>query len=224
MVSQGDENLAGEVDISSFLGISMVQLASDSEAVKMELTCKAQGELMARHKKLDKTVLLDAAEMLVRERGSHALSLANVAEVANVSKGGIQSNFGTRDNLINALLERWEGTLQNAVVTIRDQSGPSVSEVDIQILASRLAYDQNPEHHKAMMILVTQSDELRSRSRDWFQDKLSKIEKNMLASRHDKLKLLLNDAMFVIQALDFTSLSEQEWKYMLEDLDAKLEH
>ena len=202
----------------------MVQLAPNSEAVKMEPTCKAQGELMARHKKLDRMVLLDAAEMLVRERGSHALSLANVAEIANVSKGGIQSNFGTRDNLINALLERWEGTLQSAVVTISDQAAPSVSELDIQIQASRLAYNQNPDHYKAMMILVTQSDELRARSRDWFRDRLSKVGKDQQASRHDTLKLLLNDAMIAIRALDFTPLSEQEWKNLLEDLDDKLEH
>lgn len=196
----------------------------NSEAVKMKLTCKAQGELMARHKKLDRNALLDAAEMLVRERGSHALSLANVAETANVSKGGIQSNFGTRENLINALLERWEDTLQNAVVTISDQAAPSVSELDIQIQASRLAYNQNPDHYKAMMILVTQSDELRSRSRDWFRDRLSKVEKNKLTSRNDKLKLLLNEAMIAIHALDLASLSEPEWKYLLEDLDAIMEN
>lgn len=50
--------------------------------------------------------LLDAAEVLLCDQGSDALTLAAVAERAGVSKGGLLYHFNTKEALIKAMAER----------------------------------------------------------------------------------------------------------------------
>ncbi|KAB8193705.1 TetR family transcriptional regulator [Nonomuraea phyllanthi] len=50
--------------------------------------------------------LLDAAEELLRDQGSDALTLAAVAERAGVSKGGLLYHYGSKDALIKGMVER----------------------------------------------------------------------------------------------------------------------
>ncbi|MEU0565770.1 TetR/AcrR family transcriptional regulator [Nonomuraea sp. NPDC005983] len=50
--------------------------------------------------------LLDAAEDLLCDQGSAALTLAAVADRAGVSKGGLLYHFSTKEALIKAMVER----------------------------------------------------------------------------------------------------------------------
>ncbi|WP_283134113.1 TetR/AcrR family transcriptional regulator [Rhizohabitans arisaemae] len=50
--------------------------------------------------------LLDAAEAVLCEQGTGALTLAAVAQRAGVSKGGLLYHFNTKEALIEALVER----------------------------------------------------------------------------------------------------------------------
>ncbi|GGS58294.1 TetR family transcriptional regulator [Planobispora rosea] len=50
--------------------------------------------------------LLDAAEDLLSDQGSSALTLAAVAERAGCSKGGLLYHFGTKEALIKGMVER----------------------------------------------------------------------------------------------------------------------
>ncbi|MET8049355.1 MULTISPECIES: TetR/AcrR family transcriptional regulator [unclassified Streptosporangium] len=50
--------------------------------------------------------LLDAAEDLLSDQGSQALTLATVAERAGCSKGGLLYHFSTKEALIKGMVER----------------------------------------------------------------------------------------------------------------------
>ncbi|GAA3004879.1 TetR/AcrR family transcriptional regulator [Streptosporangium longisporum] len=49
---------------------------------------------------------MDAAEDLLGDQGSQALTLATVAERAGCSKGGLLYHFGTKEALIKGMVER----------------------------------------------------------------------------------------------------------------------
>jgi AcrR family transcriptional regulator len=53
--------------------------------------------------------LLDAAAAVVRRDGPQALTLDAVAAEAGVSKGGLLYHYGTKQELIEALVARWLG-------------------------------------------------------------------------------------------------------------------
>ena len=54
-----------------------------------------------------KDKLLNAAGAVVRRDGAQALTLDAVAAEAGVSKGGLLYHFGTKRELIEALVDRW---------------------------------------------------------------------------------------------------------------------
>jgi AcrR family transcriptional regulator len=59
--------------------------------------------------------LLDAAGAVVRRDGPTALTLDAVAHEAGVSKGGLLYHFGTKQELIEALVARWLADFQTDI-------------------------------------------------------------------------------------------------------------
>ncbi len=51
---------------------------------------------MGRKRTIDRDWVLTVAERIVGERGASALTIDAVANAAGITKGGVQSSFGTR--------------------------------------------------------------------------------------------------------------------------------
>eukprot|EP01031_Cornospumella_fuschlensis_P052777 gene52777-64487_t len=62
---------------------------------------------MGRRPTINRNDVLQAAEHIVATRGAAALTIEAVATAAGISKGGVQSCFGTKEALIGAMLDRW---------------------------------------------------------------------------------------------------------------------
>ena len=59
--------------------------------------------------------VLSAATALIAERGSRALTLAEVGEAAGYSRGIVSHHFGSRENLLRAVMrDAWSFTLPDA--------------------------------------------------------------------------------------------------------------
>jgi AcrR family transcriptional regulator len=67
--------------------------------------------------------LLDAAEEVFAERGFEAASLDDIGRRAGFTKGAIYSNFGNRDDLFLATLERRNARLLEAYAQLLAQTG-----------------------------------------------------------------------------------------------------
>lgn len=74
----------------------------------------------ARRRELTRTALLDAAEEAFAERGYSAVGLEDIAQAAGFSKGAIYSNFGNRQRLFLAVLERRNQRLLDAYARLID--------------------------------------------------------------------------------------------------------
>ena len=62
---------------------------------------------MGRRRTIDRDHVLAVAEGIVAQRGAAALTIDAVAKAAGISKGGVQSSFGTKEGLIAAMLQYW---------------------------------------------------------------------------------------------------------------------
>ncbi|WP_219465948.1 TetR/AcrR family transcriptional regulator [Nonomuraea rhizosphaerae] len=69
--------------------------------------------------------LLDAAEALLCDQGSAALTLSAVAERAGVSKGGLLYHFSTKEALIKGMVERLIGEFDELMAA---QDDPTYTE------------------------------------------------------------------------------------------------
>ena len=59
--------------------------------------------------------LLDAAAKVVHRDGAQALTLDAVAREAEVSKGGLLYHFKSKNDLVNAMVERWMAEFQREI-------------------------------------------------------------------------------------------------------------
>jgi AcrR family transcriptional regulator len=73
-----------------------------------------------RRKELTRTALLDAAQAIFAERGYYGVGLEEIAQAAGFSKGAIYSNFGSRQKLFLAVLERRNQRLLDAYGQLLD--------------------------------------------------------------------------------------------------------
>ncbi|WP_433182334.1 TetR/AcrR family transcriptional regulator [Actinoallomurus sp. CA-150999] len=72
---------------------------------------------------MKRDALLDAAEALLCEQGTQALTLSAVAERAQVSKGGLLYHFPNKEALIRGLVERLIEEF-DALIAAYETSGP----------------------------------------------------------------------------------------------------
>ncbi|MFI0368605.1 TetR/AcrR family transcriptional regulator [Actinomadura sp. 1N219] len=73
-----------------------------------------------------KDALLDAAEAVLSEQGTQALTLTAVADRAGVSKGGLLYHFPTKEALVRAMVARVIDEFDDLIATYLDSYGDGV--------------------------------------------------------------------------------------------------
>ncbi len=76
-----------------------------------------------------RTALLDAAELLIRQRGYAGFSYADLAGFVGVSKASIHHHFPAKADLALALLDAYDARYDVALATILDDHGDGVARV-----------------------------------------------------------------------------------------------
>lgn len=174
--------------------------------------------MTGRPRSIDRDKVLDAAEALVMARGAGALSFDAVAKAAGITKGGVQYAFGSRDNLIRAMITRWGDAFDDEVAA---RTGPDPSPKDLiraHLAATRDADADDHSRSAAMMTALVQHPDQLSDTRDWYESRLSGLD---LASRDDRelaLAFLAGEGAFLLKAFGLLSVSETQWKTLFEDL------
>lgn len=64
---------------------------------------------MGRQRTIDREKLLEAIFDIVMEQGAAALTIDTVAKKMGISKGGVQYCFNSKEAMIDAMFEHWEG-------------------------------------------------------------------------------------------------------------------
>lgn len=103
--------------------------------------------------------ILEVAASLIEERGIEHVSMADVAEAAQVGMGTLYRRFGDRAGLAVALLDEHTREIQDAVISGPPPLGPGAPAVD-RLLAFGDAYLDLLERHGPLMVAAL-VDELR---------------------------------------------------------------
>ena len=98
--------------------------------------------------------ILDAFETLIIEQGERAATVANVAQHAGVSKGGLLYHFGSKDALLEGLAERLRD--QTAEEAERLRSAATTAE---QFLRESLSISHPMDRTYVALIGLAQLDE-----------------------------------------------------------------
>jgi len=115
--------------------------------------------------------LLDAAEALLAEAGTRALTLAAVAQRAGVSKGGLLYHFATKEALVAALVERLITDFDELISRFDDGTPEGHARAYVQATFDSLAEAaQSQRRWTAVIAAATEAhrlDPLRAALRRW---------------------------------------------------------
>lgn len=94
----------------------------------------------------NRRLLLDAAALLVAERGVDAVTMDAVAAAAGVGKGTVFRRFGSRAGLMLALLDHSEQEFQAAFMSGPPPLGPGADPVERLVAFGRARLDMIESH------------------------------------------------------------------------------
>lgn len=171
---------------------------------------------MARPRTIDREKLLDAAEQVLTGGGAGALSFGSIAEAAGVSKASVQSAFGTREHLLEALIGR--GMAEEDKRFEQELAQGARSRLDAHILASE--GQQTPAGRRTSVLLATliasggQSEAMR----EWYGRRLGPLSATTEVERRERLVYLATEGAFLLRNLMGVDINDHDWHEIFRDL------
>lgn len=173
---------------------------------------------MARPKVIDRDQILDIAELSVAKNGATSLSFGSLAEAAGLSKGTIQTIFGTRDKLLEALLTRWMEREKTRFEALR-AGDPSPKA---RVLAHlKTTEDEGVEIGRTVLTMLAAAAEQGRTSqvmKDWYQDRLVGLEALSPDERRYRIAYLAAEGVFLVRNIVGVELEEARWTDIFQDL------
>nr|WP_233620931.1 TetR family transcriptional regulator [Chromobacterium haemolyticum] len=164
---------------------------------------------------------MDAAEDIIERSGAAALTIDAVAKAVGISKGGVQSCFGAKHNLVNAMLERWGKHYdacfeQTAGVGADQLSSIEQVKVHVRITAREEALIARAACHLSAML---ESKDQKEWVRAWHAERLGKLDASTEEGRRARMAYLAVEGAFMLRYFGLADMSEQEWQDAFHDIE-----
>ncbi|HEX5656693.1 MAG TPA: TetR/AcrR family transcriptional regulator [Polyangiales bacterium] len=175
---------------------------------------------MGRKKTVDREQVLDAAERVIAERGAGALSIGAVAEAAGISKGGVQSSFGTKEELVVAMLDRWMDGEQQRFTERAGDEPTTVGRIRAHLLVTRDDDEASQTRAATLLVALVQSPEHLAHARRWYRKRMGTLLKEQ--SSRARVAFLAAEGAFFLRYLGLVPIDAATWKGIFKDLEASL--
>ncbi|MEJ6394419.1 TetR/AcrR family transcriptional regulator [Gymnodinialimonas sp. 2305UL16-5] len=171
---------------------------------------------MGRQQTIDENSVLDQAEALVRESGVGALTLANVAKRAAISKGGLQYRFETKRELVRAMLtrafDRLDAAVEAEVKTLGRGNGHEIEGYVHGMLSENGSY-QRPD--AALFAAAFSEPDLLAEFAPRYSEMLKRVKARCDAKTDAALVLLATDGLWLLEVIGLKPLSGSERDHMI---------
>jgi AcrR family transcriptional regulator len=179
---------------------------------------------MGRRPSIDRDQVLALAERIVAERGAAALTIEAVASAAGISKGGVQSCFGTKEAMIGAMLDRWfqdyaEGVA--AALAGRQDSPAARLGAHVALSLDDATHESTARSAALVAALLPRPDQLGT-VRAWYAARFAGLFEGGEASRPLRLALLATEGAVLLRHLGLAALSPAEWTTLRADIASLL--
>lgn len=170
---------------------------------------------MGRKPSIDRVRLLEAAEQIIRTRGAVALSFDAIAKAANVSKGGVQSAFGSKEALLAALYEHLDSGYDERVRRAVE-AGSSPVEAYIDAVAG--AEDSVNQRIAALSLAMAQEPESRVCLSQWYAESFPHLSAATPEGRREILSLCALEGAQMLRSMKLLPLADEDWARIFEAL------
>lgn len=175
---------------------------------------------MVRPRSIDREHLLDKAEQIVTHDGAAHLSFGSLATQSGIAKASIQSAFGTREQLLEALVRRW-------------------MHKDDQRYQLALGNDRSPESHVRAHLTTTAEEAEEAGGRlasvlaamvgrghrskniaDWYASRLGSLTATTNAERRRRIAYLAAEGAYYVRNMAKLEIDDECWREIFKDLES----
>ena len=174
---------------------------------------------VGRPRKIDKEKLLTVAEVIVSEQGVNALTIDAVAKALGVTKGGVQYTVGSKEALLQGLLERWNLKYAVAIEARAGKHPTPRKRIQAHIEATATPDDSTAKTAALMAGLVNSPAHLET-TRRWYAETFKDIDVSTPEGRRQRLAFLATEGAFLLRYFKFMSIGEDEWQDIFADIVA----
>lgn len=178
---------------------------------------------MGRPPTIDRDRVLDLAEALLLKGGTGALTIDAVAKAAGISKGGVQSRFGTKNDLIGAMIERWSREYEEAMAAAVGVAPTPVEMVRGHVATAMGQAVEGDARAAGMMAAMIEAKDHLLEVCDWYRNKFGGLDLQSEEGRRARLALFATEGAFMLRAFGFMRFEEAEWRSLEADLKALLD-
>lgn len=172
---------------------------------------------MARGSKISREDLLAAAERLVQSKGAAGLTIGALALEAGVSKGGVQTMFGTKEALVLDLVQHWLDREQAEFRTaLEAQAKPDATAVHID--QTQRLDDASHAKIAALLAVASHSPQHAGIAQAWYAERTNDFRADTEVERQKRLAFLATEGAYFLRFLVGIQFSEADWAAMFEDI------
>ena len=173
---------------------------------------------MGRPRTIDRDKVLDAAEAVVSEVGAAGLSIDAVAKAAGVTKSGVQHCFGTKQQLIDAMFDRWEAEFDEEVAKLVGDDSDPINQIRADIEATMRTDEVDSARSAVLMAALVQTPEQRQRAQKWYRQRMERLDASTELGRRTRLAFLASEGLFMLRSFGLMDVSEDEWTSVFTDI------
>jgi len=149
----------------------------------------------------------------VSEHGAAGLTIDGVAKAAGITKGGVQSCFGNKESLIEAMLVRWGARYDQQVAQLKGDSENPVDALRAHLETTNSDTGNSTSRSAVLLSSLLQSPDYLGWIKDWYtqrhQEFMSGPEETDEARR---VAFLATEGLFFLRHFRLMELSPAEWE------------
>ena len=175
---------------------------------------------MPRPRSIDRELLLDLAEATVAATGAAGLSFGSLAAVSGLSRASVQSVFGTREALIEAMLERW---LAQETQRFTAAAGPAPTReqrIRAHIATTALEAEEGMRRSATLMASLAGTERQVRSAAEWYQSRVGDLSAHTPEARRLRAAFLAAEGAFFVRYLVGLPMSGTLWREIFDDLQA----
>lgn len=178
----------------------------------------AKVRTLGRKPTITREKLLDLAEELVRNGGGAALTIGALAQVAGISKGGVQYSFASKEDLVRSLLKRWTDQFD---ALLEEPASDDPVEFVLRYIATTRASQQAMNAKMAGLLVGSFKDPVHlQEARDWYQGMFSRLDGTSPRARAARVAFLAVEGLFLMRINGIDEAGA--WFAFLDDVEATL--
>lgn len=173
---------------------------------------------MGRPRTIDRGRVLDVAEQIVSRDGATALTFDAVAKASGITKGGLQYCFGTKDDLIAALVDRWLASFDAEVARSTPSDADNVAQARGYVLASTRIDEATQTKMVGMLVTLLQSPGYLHRARAWYAEWINRFDPGSASERRARTAFLAAEGAFYLRSLGLVEMDQAGWDDVFDDI------